>query len=176
MKMKILYIFLLPFLLWSCDNENDTTLLPQEGDPVEFELRFANNENPKSRMATNIDFSNSWEEGDEVGIYAVKGNKGLQAENNYINNLKLTYDGTKWILNAPIYYPNDGENLSFYAYYPFDNNPSQDPTSLIFAVEKNQRDNGYNASNFLTASKQMSPKVHLQELSLNFLMLWHFCK
>lgn len=79
---------------------------------------------PATRAVTNPDYSNSWQEGDAVGLYIVKGDAGLQTDgSNWVNNLKMTYTGGKWQYTLPEgkeCYPSDGEKLSFYAYYPYE--------------------------------------------------------
>lgn len=76
-----------------------------------------------TRAVMNPDYSNSWQEGDAVGLYIVKGDAGLQSDgSNWVNNLKMTYTGGKWQYTLPEgkeCYPSDGEKLSFYAYHPY---------------------------------------------------------
>ncbi|MEK6494600.1 fimbrillin family protein [Myroides odoratimimus] len=154
MKTKILYSVLLVLLFWSCDNKEDRDILEQGNQPIEFKLGFTTEEKALSRMETALDFTSSWQVGDKVGAYIVKGNKKLQPKDNYVDNLKLEYDGLKWIPSKPIYYPNDGESLHFYAYYPYTDKADVDPTSLLFSVKEDQQGHGYNESDLLTASKK----------------------
>lgn len=154
MKTKILYSILIVFLLWSCDNKDEADILEQSNQPIQFELGFATGEKALSRMQTALDFTSSWQVGDKVGAYIVKGNEKLQPKGNYVDNLKLEYDGLKWIASKPIYYPNDGESLHFYAYYPYTEKKDIDPTSLFFSVKEDQQGHGYNESDLLTACKK----------------------
>ncbi|MCC8154422.1 MAG: fimbrillin family protein [Tannerellaceae bacterium] len=151
-----IYIVLSLLLLVSCtkdgfentdpDNRNKNT-----GDGlITFDIGIAT----ITRVTTDIDFVSTWEEGDEIGIFAVKSLSGslqsLQAADNYLDNVKLTYQSGDWIAETPIYYPNDGETLSFYAYYPYDAS-MDNPTSYIFTVANDQESTRYNKSDFLLA-------------------------
>lgn len=152
MKTKTIYIILMALLLWSCSDEDERNIKPDGTNSIKFELGFESTPKIESRLITTPDFTTSWQVGDKVGVYIVKGNKGLQAQNNYVDNLKLEYNGSKWISNEDIYYPNDGDKLHFYAYYPYQDNANQDATALTFSVQKDQRGEAYSMSDFLTAS------------------------
>lgn len=152
MKTKIIYIILTTFLFWSCSDEDQSIIAPKDTDSIKFEMGFESMPKIENRLITTPDFTTMWQVGDKIGVYIVKGNKGLQAQNNYVDNLELEYDGSKWISNEDIYYPNDGDKLHFYAYYPYQDNADQDVTALTFAVQNDQRGEAYNTSDFLTAS------------------------
>lgn len=104
---------------------------PQTDSPQEirFEMAYAtpakvpDNGTPVTRISTSTDgsYTNSWEDGDEVGLFIVKGNAGLQSIGNWVDNMRMTYSNGDWIYKLPPgkeYYPVD-EALSFYAYYPY---------------------------------------------------------
>lgn len=119
----------------------------QSGDKIEFAIGFA----PGTRVATGVDFKSTWEKGDEIGVFAVENGRALSASDNCIHNLKLAFDGTSWTPEAPAYWPNDGEKLNFYAYYPYDGS-AVDPTAIEFAVKTDQSaETDYNASDLLAA-------------------------
>lgn len=139
--LKLFSVLLPGLLLFGCsDAEQD---FPQpSGETIRFELGFepTTGDDPETRVATSTDFKSVWEAGNEVGLFIVKGNGVLQASGNYVDNLKLTLqsDGT-WSYTLPSgkeYYPNDGDNLSFYAYYPY--NASMNPLSYTSAVPTDQ--------------------------------------
>ncbi len=74
-----------------------------------------------TRAVINPDNTNSWQEGDAVGLFIVKGEGKLMAEGNWVDNAKLTYSGGTWHCALPEgrqYYPRD-ERLHFYAYTPY---------------------------------------------------------
>lgn len=121
------------FMLASCHNEElpEVKLPAKTESPqkIRFEMAYATSNvspdkgTPVTRISTSTDgsYTNSWEDGDEVGVFIVKGNAGLQEKENWVDNMKMTYRNGDWIYTLPSgkeYYPVD-EALSFYAYYPY---------------------------------------------------------
>ena len=121
------------FLLASCNGEEMPGMeVPAQTDPpqeIRFEMAYAtpatapDNGIPGTRVVTSTDgtYTNTWENGDEVGVFIVKGNAGLQSSGNWVDNVKMTFDGGNWSYTLPpgkAYYPTD-EPLGFYAYYPY---------------------------------------------------------
>lgn len=120
-------------LLASCHNEElpEVKLPAKTESPqkIRFEMAYATSNvspdkgTPVTRISTSTDgsYTNSWEDGDEVGVFILKGNAGLQNTGNWVDNMKMTYSNGDWIYTLPSgkeYYPAD-EALSFYAYYPY---------------------------------------------------------
>ncbi len=143
------FICALPFILLlafvSCDKDDNTLNTgenPDSSSLIAFDMRIGEaiiSSGSKLKMSTGTDFKSVWETGDEVGLFIVKGNASLQASGNWADNVKMTFDGSKWDYSLPSgkeYYPNDGEKLSFYAYYPY--NASMDPLNYPSAVPTNQ--------------------------------------
>jgi hypothetical protein len=143
-------------LLLSCSNDEGHLGNGDEGKPetpasaVKFNLGFQGS----TKVATDEAFQSTFENGDEVGIFAVKEGEVLLASGNYEDNRKLVYDGTKWVLDgADIFYPTDGSNLSIYAYYPYQ--AGTDPTNLAFEAGEDQSNAaGYSTSDFLLAKAE----------------------
>lgn len=170
---KFIQTFFLSFFFWvglllpgSCHTEDTGEYVPEEEQPpIRFELAL-----PGTRVATDTDLVSCWEEGDEVGIFAAKSIQGvqnnLQASGNYLDNIKLTYTGGQWVSESPIYYPNDGEYISFYAYYPYDTSLT-DPTSYDFEVAIMQEGTDYNTSDFLIAKTGLISKSN-EPVQLSF--------
>ena len=78
----------------------------------------------QTRVATSTDgnYTSTFSDGDEVGVYIVKGSGGLRSSGNWVDNMKMTYNNGNWTYTFPSgrgYYPADGDKLSFYAYYPY---------------------------------------------------------
>lgn len=134
------------FMLASCHNEElpEVNLPAKTESPqkIRFEMAYATSNvspdkgAPVTRISTSTDgsYTNSWEDGDEVGVFIVKGNAGLQEKENWVDNMKMTYRNGDWIYTLPSgkeYYPAD-EALSFYAYYPYLDgvNPISNPAIL----------------------------------------------
>lgn len=146
--------------LFSCvkdDIAGDEKVTGANGD-ISFEIGFA----PQMRVSTAADFTAAWEDGDEIGVFAVTHGTSLSetASANYINNVKLTYDGTSWTQATPLYWPGGGAELDFYAYYPYDASAT-DPTAITFNVKADQSGMtdgkpNYHLSDLLTAKSDNS--------------------
>lgn len=91
-----------------------------EGRDIHFSIGFA----PMTRVNTDLAFDCSWEKGDEIGIFAVKAGEPLKKLGNYIHNARLFYDGEQWNYAQEkfLMWPEDVNELTFYAYYPYDDN------------------------------------------------------
>jgi hypothetical protein len=134
----VLHLSLL--LLASCGSDDGLTSDPgeQSGGQIKIQIAFDGQQGLKA--ATGIDFKTTWEAGDEIGLFIVKGSGGIQPSGNWVDNLPMTYIGSSWSCTLPSgkeYYPNDGDNLHFYAYYPYDSGMT-DPTGYTFSVKADQ--------------------------------------
>jgi len=126
--MKIIYLWVLLIitaLLYSCQNEDEcTTQKITETGQVRFSIT------PQT-YATDTRF----EEGDQIGIYAVKQGVSLSPKNNYADNRKYIYNGNTIVpasADDAIYF-SKGQPLEFYAYYPYREN-IDDATCLDFSI------------------------------------------
>jgi|AGTN01.2.fsa_nt_gi hypothetical protein len=148
-----LFIFPFSFLILFTGCEKDDG--PTGNDRIVFDIGFAT---PDTRISTNDSFDSSWEDGDSIGVFAVSHVKGnpsaLQPSGNYINNVKLIYSGGTWTTDPGadgLYFPNDGNVLDFYAYYPYDA-AITDATNIAFNVMTNQTNSNYSKSDLLIAT------------------------
>lgn len=134
MIMRLLAILTAPILLLAgcATGEPDSGGGAQNGDEITFEIGFE----ATTRVATGNDFKSSWEDGDEIGIFAVARGQALAASGNYINNVCLMYKDGAWKMGVPLYWPKDTE-LDFYAYHPYDV-AANDPLSIDFNVSADQ--------------------------------------
>ena len=154
---KWVLLALLPaFALGACSKE-DTDAEPggtpgAQGSEIRFEIgfgpeggvqawsedgaKFSGGDVPKTRVATDKAFKSAWTAGDEIGIFAFKEGTLSTSKDYYIENMKLTFDGEKWTPAAPIYWPNDGSKLRFYACYPY--NAMSDLETFAFSVHADQ--------------------------------------
>ncbi len=141
-----------------------------EGRDIHFSIGFA----PMTRVNTDLAFDCSWEKGDEIGIFAVKAGEPLKKLGNYIHNARLFYDGEQWNYAQEkfLMWPEDVNELTFYAYYPYDDNSGYpelvNPTRIVKQVSMVQNDKSgerleYNVSDCLTAqaSAETGSKVEL---------------
>ncbi len=166
-KKRFLWILSLPLLLLGgCDRdgiEDDIPEVPGKGGDIVFDIGFApqggdqSMTGPQTRVATSTDFNSTWEDGDEIGVFAVAHGDPLAASGNPIHNAKLTYTDGAWSGEAS--WPDNVEKLDFYAYYPYDATAAN-PTAIAFNVQTDQStttntgstdQSNYNLSDLLTA-------------------------
>lgn len=153
-----------------------------ESGDIRFEIGFAAPAAtaeaglPQTRATTASDFTSAWEDGDEIGVFAVASGTALSAtaSGNYIHNAKLTYNGSSWTQAEPLYWPRTAENitaLDFYAYYPY-NASVADPTAIAFSVKADQGGttsgkSNYDLSDLLTAKSTCNAKGSAVQLTFS---------
>ena len=129
--------------------------------PVVENIRFDIGVAPMTRVGTDLLFSCNWEEGDEIGIFAVKAGEALNASANLIHNVKLVYSEGEWRCDSALIWYENMASLNFYAYYPYDDNggfpEALNPLQLRQTVAQNQNEeignrSAYSASDLLVAS------------------------
>ena len=116
-----------------------------------------------STKATTTGFEN----GDQVALYAVEYSSEeapeLQIAGNFINNEKLSYDGTSWAANRALYWSD--KPCDFYAIYPYQDLISVEEHSFNILSDQDA-DGGYEASDLLFAKaeavERTDGKVSLQ--------------
>ncbi|WP_029901731.1 fimbrillin family protein [Prevotella sp. 10(H)] len=132
MRFNILVILSLFTLLYGCDRDEESGGF---SGPEVRQIRFTLG---AETYATDTRF----EEGDLIGIYAVKKGSSLKAKDNYADNKKYRFDGqglSPFSEEDKILYMQE-DKLDFYAYYPFLEN-IDDATNLHFIVPEEQDDN-----------------------------------
>lgn len=96
--------------------------------------------------------STAFESGDRVGLFITRQDAPLEVSGNYVNNAALTFDGSQWTTEKPVYW--DGGTYNIYAYYP-QASPVTSVDDLPFSVATDQNAaGGYEASDFLWATQQ----------------------
>lgn len=149
-------MFLSCLIMVGCSSNDDEYNEPQANrEEIRFKMGFAGENDNRLKVTTDVwgSFTSSWQNGDKIGVYIVKGGASLQASGNYADNVLFTYSGGTCITTTPLYYPNDGDNLSFYAYYPYDAAMSN-PNVYTFNVPLDQTSNNgeyYEKNDFLWA-------------------------
>lgn len=117
------------FLFASCSKDDmpgtepEQTISPQK---IRFNMAYATPDNGAigTRVAVSTDgnYTNTWQEGDKVGVMIIDDKKGYSPINrNLAQNMPMTYKGGRWEYTLPdicTYYPKDG-TLSFIAYFPY---------------------------------------------------------
>lgn len=169
MKQTTINLLLLLPLLWlaGCSNEDDAGLQPEirPGNEVLFNIGFA----PSTRASTDAAFNTVFEDGDEIGVFAMK--EGTTAA--IAQNVKLVRISGNWTAATDadkIYYPLDGSKLDFYVYYPYQGDYNTTIDGLSFEVQTDQSTaSGYSKSDLLSATA-ISQNFNLVTLSFNHLM------
>lgn len=161
MKNKLSLIAFVLLFLVSCVNQIDTDTEPVVDGKVP--ITFTANISPINTRVVGDDF----EFGDKIGLYATIAGSSLAGER-YIDNLLLSYGKSKKLNPAhDVFYPTDGEDLDFYAYYPYRSNAmASETTTLSVSVEEDQSDDAdFSQSDFLIAEEKAvvnaSAKVEL---------------
>ena len=137
---KTVFIAISLFLLAACGKEN--TL---EQNVIHFQFGF-----PGTRATTT-----AFDAGDAVSLYAVQWIGGvqypLQIGGNFLNNEKITFDGTNWNPDRTLYWADTP--CDFYAIYPYQaeiTSVERNPFTLA-ADQDAQGGAGYEASDLLYA-------------------------
>jgi formylglycine-generating enzyme required for sulfatase activity len=122
-------------------------------EQIAFRLAFAG-EGAQTRVSTAADFSSAWQTGDEVGLFAVSHASGspasLAASGNHTDNARLTRGTGEWTNSLVISWPEGGNQLDFYAFYPYQT--VSDATGMTFTVQADQSTGtSFNKSDLLLA-------------------------
>ncbi|MGQ1947304.1 fimbrillin family protein [Geofilum sp. OHC36d9] len=133
MKTNIFILCLLVFNIAfsSCDDSNDAVY-----EPTKFHGIISQFEGDAS--------ATTWTENDEVGVYMVTKGEPLVAENivNGIDNKKFLFDINGNIVpeGEEMYFPSDGSNVDFYAYYPYNSSTTNGIYSLDVSQQSDQKE------------------------------------
>lgn len=133
---------------------NDNEQLPtsiQTNEVMSFNVMHPQQAATNTRVT-----STAFEEGDHVGLFITRQDAPLEVSGNYVNNAALTFNGSQWNPEKPIYW--DGGTYNIYAYYP-QVSPVVSVDNFPFSVSTDQNKpatgeelGGYEASDFLWAS------------------------
>lgn len=144
---KVLLISALTALAMSNCSTNDDGF-PTPSNQMEFTVKY-----PTSRAT-----ATKFEANDEMGVYVTQynGNNALPLEisGNYANNVRSTFNGTKWV-NSPAIYWAEGK-FDVYAFYPYAKLKSVDEHLFSVALDQSTEEtgdalSGYEASDFMWA-------------------------
>ena len=100
--------------------------------------------------------NNTFEKGDEVGLFALAGSTTIQEER-YADNLHFvrSADG-EFIADESVYYPDDGVTLNLISYYPYrEEGVAMGESKMPVSIETEQNiPANYSHSDFLVATKE----------------------
>ncbi len=120
-QLSLLFL-LCASVLCGCAND-DEQILSTDGSTLTVHVTadgFASADGVNTRASEN-DYTTTFTEGDQIGVFAVKDGQVITD----CNNVPLTYNGTGWEGNAVYYYT----GAEYFAYYPYDANMN-DKTSV----------------------------------------------
>ena len=144
MKKVLLISALTALAMSSCSTNDDG--FPTPSNQMEFTVEY-----PTSRAT-----ATKFEVNDEMGVYVTQynGNNALPLEisGNYANNVRSTFNGTKWV-NSPAIYWAEGK-FDVYAFYPYAKLTSVDEHLFSVALDQSTEEtadalSGYEASDFM---------------------------
>lgn len=151
---RVLFCLLGLVFLVSCQSEDiqDVTPIEPENNKIHFNMILnESSDSSGKRIAISDDgnYTTTWEDGDRIGLYIVKGNGSLQSRGNWVDNMYMELHDGKWMYFFPPgkdSFPLDGEKLSFYAYYPYQSNVND-----ALRIELEASDNQDSMDNFSRA-------------------------
>lgn len=128
-------------MITACSNEIEEQLAEngKNGQNVKFSIGVENLSRTAIADGTLV---TSFEQNDEIGIFAYDGEKLVSS------NVKYTYKGSEWTSENAIA-AQDGVKLSYYAYYPYDASVT-DPASIKDTVSADQTA-GFGKNDMLSA-------------------------
>ena len=90
---------------------------------------------------------NSFEEGDQIGLY-VSYDGDLKEQGNYSDNRKYTFKSGVWTSESDLFWKDQESAADFYCYYPY--SAPGNPLEYAFSVSANQSDlHSYKAADLL---------------------------
>ena len=145
MKNKFLFIGLAALFCSCNETPVDEPIVPpvdQEKIPISL----------STDISTKVT-DDSYEAGDQIGVYIVNYNNGmpeqLAASGNHLDNTMYTYDGNTWETNREVYWKDATTPADFYCYYPYVSSVTN-VNDLKISVQTDQSDmTAYKSSDFL---------------------------
>lgn len=144
MKTLQSFVLLLLIIIGGCSGKDDPTPEPPTAGKIPITLNCG-----VGSRATETAF----EEKDQIGVYVVNytesGEGVLQNSDNYVDNMRFTYDKDgKWNPDAMTYWKDETTKADFYVYYPYAT--PANVTEHTFAVKEDQStEAAHKASDFL---------------------------
>ena len=155
----------LALCLAGCGQEEMTEAGEQPADVMRFSLTHPD-EGARTRVT-----ETHFEKDNRIGLYVCTAEAPLEVGGNYVNNALLTFNGSAWHPERPIFWNNGSYDV--YAYYP-QVSPVTSVDDLPFSVATDQQaagneqtPGGYEASDFLWASAKKQTAGN-EAVKLNF--------
>ena len=145
--LNFLFLFIALVVLAACSKsevENEITIPKNQ-------VRFAGVIGSLKTRVTN----NSWEENDKIGIFALHSNKNTVYNSKHNVEYTTRGDGVFATTTNPIHFPDNGDNLDFIAYYPYDSKLTELEYSITSGTDPLY-------SNNAKAQNRKNPNVDLE--------------
>ena len=148
------FLVLFSILLAACVNhiseEEEAGVVVNDGN-IPLKIIADIHEVANTRVA-----NNTFEKGDEVGLFALAGSTTIKEER-YADNLHFvrSADG-EFIADESVYYPDDGVTLNLISYYPYrEEGVAMGESKMPVSIETEQNiPANYSHSDFLVATKE----------------------
>lgn len=153
MKKSIFILSVATLLTMGCSKESDNVGQNSNYDPNEIRIEASLGDT----RATLTNF----EVGDQMSLYVVEYTgedvAEVQPSGNYINNEKMTYNGTEWRSDRPLYWSKT--HCDFYGFYPYQPTGSLKDVYVEVAADQSQPSangvlGGYEASDIMWAKAE----------------------
>ena len=148
----------------SCTKEQAFNIA--SNDEIQFNISLAGHSTPAVKAT-----ATAFEANDALSLYAVEYDgetqMPLQIGGNYINNEKLTYNGSTWAPATALYWSTAA--CDFYAFYPYQQSIGS-VEDYPFSVATNQDDEGYEASDLMFAKAEKVSRPGPVNLQFNHMM------
>ncbi|MCD8260214.1 MAG: fimbrillin family protein [Bacteroides sp.] len=114
-------------LMSSCSQEEEVVNAGDQMQPLQLSVSNPGFQDIESR-ATSAAYVTKFTDGDAIGVYAVKSDGSIVED---INNRKFVYDQGVWDVEGDVieYKGTEFRRFTFYAYYPYSENPAFEPTA-----------------------------------------------
>lgn len=130
-----IFLFIICFLFFSCNGDDMEMPSGSNSQEIHFSVSL-------SSLKYSSDTETQFDDGDNIGVYAVKRGEKLLAEGNYADNkhFKIAGNSIMPVSDKDRIFKKDGVLLDFYCYYPYDEK-MEVPDNYLFSISDNQEDN-----------------------------------
>lgn len=155
------------WLLASSCSQTESVSVPSQNMIIKvYDCGIKSNNENHSRVTTDENYLTKFEQGDCIGLFAIKNGEVW----NGINNAKVTLaDNGTWTTEQTLQYDNEQEGVLYYAYFPYQENLSLNNNTSIdnllqtmvdeWVPASDQSDAGKYASADLLTSDEGSPVI-----------------
>ena len=145
--MAVLTMSAIALCLGGCQSD-ESEQIPENDNLMKFDFTFPGEKTGTMTRATDTSF----EIADRVGVFVTGNKQAVESAGNYVTNVALDFDGTKWNPSTPLYW-NEGI-YDAYAYFPYEETITDVMDMPVTVATEQNSGTGYADSDFLWASKK----------------------